>query len=136
MGGLDTQYIHIKPRIIAEKFIENDGGDLYDYKIFCFDGVPKIILHIEERYTDKDERMFFYDTDWNLLPFNINVPLEKDVHLPRPENLADASLNLPSHQQNLLLRKLRRPLPSLLPILFGPRLKPFGRNAAFNFVRR
>lgn len=33
MGGLDVQYIHIKPRIIAEKFIENDGGDLYDYKI-------------------------------------------------------------------------------------------------------
>ena len=47
--------IHIS-RIIAEKFIENDGGDLYDYKIFCFDGEPKIILHIEERYTDKEER--------------------------------------------------------------------------------
>lgn len=86
MGGLDVQYIHIKPRIIAEKFIENDGGDLYDYKIFCFDGEPKIILHIEERYTDKEERMFFYDTQWNQLPFNINVPLEM-VDIPKPENL-------------------------------------------------
>lgn len=87
MGGLDVQYIHIKPRIIAEKFIENDGGDLYDYKFFCFNGEPKIILHIEERYTDKEERMFFLDTDWNQLPFNINVPLELDVPLPRPKNL-------------------------------------------------
>ena len=87
MGGLDVQYIHIKPRIIAEKFIENDGGDLYDYKIFCFNGEPKIILHIEERYTDKEERMFFLDTDWNQLPFNINVPLELDADLPRPANL-------------------------------------------------
>ena len=87
MGGLDVQYIHIKPRIIAEKFIENGGGDLYDYKIFCFNGEPKIILHIEERYTDKEERMFFLDTDWNQLPFNINVPLELDADLPRPANL-------------------------------------------------
>ena len=87
MGGLDVQYIHIKPRIIAEKFIENDGGDLYDYKIFCFNGEPKIILHIEDRYTDKEERMFFLDTDWNQLPFNINVPLELDADLPRPANL-------------------------------------------------
>ena len=86
MGGLDVQYIHIKPRIIAEKFIENDGGDLYDYKFFCFDGEPKIILHILERYTDKEERMIFYDTGWNLLPFNINVPLEQP-DLPRPKNL-------------------------------------------------
>ena len=57
------------------------------YKFFCFNGEPKIILHIEERYTDKEERMFFLDTDWNQLPFNINVPLELDVPLPRPKNL-------------------------------------------------
>lgn len=86
MGGLDVQYIHIKPRILVEKFIENDGGDLYDYKFFCFNGEPKIILHILERYTDKEERMIFYDTDWNLMPFNINVPLEQP-ELPRPKNL-------------------------------------------------
>ena len=87
MGGLDVQYVHIKPRIIAEKFIENDGGDLYDYKFFCSSYSWSIILHIEERYTDKEERMFFLDTDWNQLPFNINVPLELDVPLPRPKNL-------------------------------------------------
>lgn len=87
MGGLDVQYIHIKPRIIVEKFIENDGGDLYDYKFFCFDGEPKVILHILERYTDKDERMVFYDPDWNPLPFNINVPREENPDLPRPPHL-------------------------------------------------
>lgn len=31
--------------------------------------------------------MFFLDTDWNQLPFNINVPLELDADLPRPANL-------------------------------------------------
>ena len=60
--------------------------DLYDYKIFCFNGEPKIILHILERYTDKEERMIFYDAGWNLLPFNINVPLEQP-DIPRPQNL-------------------------------------------------
>ena len=28
--------------------------------------------------------MFFYDTQWNQLPFNINVPLEM-VDIPKPE---------------------------------------------------
>lgn len=30
--------------------------------------------------------MIFYDADWNLLPFNINVPLEQP-DIPRPQNL-------------------------------------------------
>ncbi len=81
------QYIHIEPSIIAEKFIENDGGDLYDYKIFCFDGEPKIILYIEERYTDKDERMFFLTPTGTSCPStSMFTPLELD-DIPRPENL-------------------------------------------------
>ena len=87
MGGLDVQYIHIKPRILVEKFIENDGGDLYDYKFCCFDGEPKVIIHIMERYTERDERIICFDTDWNLLPFNIFTPLEQPDNIPRPKNL-------------------------------------------------
>ena len=31
--------------------------------------------------------MFFLDTDWNQLPFNINVPLELDADLPARRTL-------------------------------------------------
>ena len=67
-GGLELQYEHIQPKIIAEQFIENDGGDLYDYKLCCFDGEPKVIIYIMNRYVDADERIICFDTDWNVLP--------------------------------------------------------------------
>lgn len=87
MGGLDLQYKHIQPKIIIEKYIENNGGDLYDYKFFCFNGEPKIILYVTGRYTDEHEHMIFYDTDWNLQPFNYDTPLEQPQDIPRPANL-------------------------------------------------
>ena len=87
MGGLDRQYEKIRPRIIIEQYIENNGGDLYDYKFFCFHGEPRLILYITDRYTDGQERMIFYDTDWNLQPFNYDMPLEQPQDIPRPKNL-------------------------------------------------
>ena len=87
LGGLELQYEHIKPKILAEQFIENDGGDLYDYKFCCFDGEPKVIIYIMNRYVDADERIVCFDTDWNLLPFNIFTPLEQPDDIPRPKNL-------------------------------------------------
>lgn len=35
-GRFGFQYLNIKPKIIAEKYLENIDGDLYDYKIFLF----------------------------------------------------------------------------------------------------
>lgn len=86
-GGLELQYEHIQPKIIAEQFIENDGGDLYDYKLCCFDGEPKVIIYIMNRYVDADERIICFDTDWNVLPFNLFTPLEQPDDIPRPKNL-------------------------------------------------
>src|SRR5690606_7545301 len=37
-------YKNLKPRIIAEEYIENSQGDLVDYKLYCFDGEPKIVF--------------------------------------------------------------------------------------------
>ena len=86
-GGLELQYEHIQPKIIAEQFIENDGGDLYDYKLCCFGGEPKVIIYIMNRYVDADERIICFDTDWNVLPFNLFTPLEQPDDIPRPKNL-------------------------------------------------
>ena len=37
-NSLELQYINIKPRIMAEKYFDKNKGDLYDYKVYCFDG--------------------------------------------------------------------------------------------------
>ena len=55
-----------KPRIIVEKFLEDNKikNDLYDYKVFCFNGEPKYIHVHCGRYTEHKRNI--YDIDWNL----------------------------------------------------------------------
>lgn len=63
-------YKDIIPRFIAEKMLVNDnGGDLADYKIFCFNGVPKILFYASNRQNAKHDPPFFdyYDMQLNKL---------------------------------------------------------------------
>lgn len=53
-----------KPRIIIEDYIEShDDKQLRDYKVFCFNGVPRLIRIDTDRFTD--HKMDFFDTNWN-----------------------------------------------------------------------
>lgn len=57
-------YKNVIPRIIAEEYIEMpDGKEMIDYKIYCFNGVPKYIQVIQNRATD--ETIDFFDIRWN-----------------------------------------------------------------------
>lgn len=64
-------YKNVKPRIIAEKYMEDRKSDfkegLIDYKFFCFDGEPKYCQVIRGRFSN--ETIDFYDLEWNHLPF-------------------------------------------------------------------
>lgn len=80
--GLELHYKDIKPLIIAEKYIENDNQDLYDYKIWCFDGKAKYIQFLSER--KEGLKMVFYDTEWNKQDFVYSYPRnEKDIEKPK-----------------------------------------------------
>ena len=60
-------YKNIKPRIIVEQYmVDESGTELKDYKFFCFNGIPKMLLIVSGR--GKDQRQDFYDMDFNLLP--------------------------------------------------------------------
>jgi hypothetical protein len=64
--SLEYHYSLIKPRIIVEEYIENKVGELpLDYKIYCFHGVPKLVLVCSER--NSDIKLDFFDLDWNRL---------------------------------------------------------------------
>ena len=71
-------YKNIMPRIIAQKFMVDDSGSgLKDYKIFCFNGEPKLVQVDIDRY-GADHRMNFYSTNWDFIPlmhFRPNAPL-------------------------------------------------------------
>ncbi len=75
-----------KPRIIVEKFIESKE-DLKDFKVFCFDGVPKIIGVYSNRFNGTLCQEL-YDTEWNLINEHTgNYRLPKEL-TQKPENLS------------------------------------------------
>ena len=60
-------YKNVRPRIIAEKYMEDESGELRDYKVFCFNGTPKIFLLYKDRYDDKKMTIDFFDEQRNWL---------------------------------------------------------------------
>lgn len=88
LAGREWPYKDIPRKIIAEKYMENDSGDeLTDYKVFCFNGEPKIVLVCAERFTDAGLRENFYDLNWNLI--NIQRPKHPNTKysICKPESL-------------------------------------------------
>lgn len=77
-------YGKIRPRVIVERFIESDGP-LKDYKVFCFNGEPKMIRVDTDRFTN--HKMAFYDCDWNRIKgVEMGYP-ESDEEIEKPECL-------------------------------------------------
>ena len=83
--GLELHYANINRKILAEQYIENDSGDLYDYKFWCFDGKVKYIQFLSERNTN-GLKMAFYDRNWNKQNFVYSYPLDTKT-IEKPDNL-------------------------------------------------
>jgi len=82
----EKQYKNIKPRIIAEKLmIDESGGDLKDYKIFCFNGKPKIIQVDFDRFTNHKRN--FYSLEWDYQPLSVKFPTDPNVIIQKPKCL-------------------------------------------------
>ena len=81
LHGFEIQYRDVKPKIIAEQFMEDSQGNFDDYKIHCFDGEPKFISVMSEHST----RRTYYDAAWKRLPFYDKFPVS-EVDLPKPQN--------------------------------------------------
>ena len=60
-------YKNVPKRIIVERFMTNNGKDLEDYKIHCFNGEPKFILVCSNRYGDGAMIDDFYTPEWELM---------------------------------------------------------------------
>lgn len=84
---IEYQYKDIKPLIFAERFLcPNDGGDLRDYKFFCFDGIPKVVQVDCNRHQEHQRN--FYDLDWNRLEFtSLYPPYARTIQKPEKLDL-------------------------------------------------
>lgn len=83
----ESFYGKVRPRIIVEKFLGDESGEEpADYKVFCFNGEPKIIDVHTGRFTNHTRN--FYDLEWNLLKgVRMNYPCDENAAIPKPEEL-------------------------------------------------
>lgn len=65
--GREKPYKNVRPRILAEKFMVDESGELIDYKVHNFNGVPKFVLVCSERFAKSGLKEDFYDVEWNHL---------------------------------------------------------------------
>ncbi len=83
--GREWVYKNVKPRIIAEKFMEDEStNELRDYKFFCFNGVAKVLFIASERQNKETETKFdFFDMEFNHLDIRNGHPnAEKTIEKP------------------------------------------------------
>jgi len=87
--GQEWAYKDVTPRLIAEKFIKQDGqNSLIDYKFYCFNGVVKFVeAHLDRAQSHKRS---FYDLKFNKLPYRI-VSLNKTIsqEIKKPNNFEE-----------------------------------------------
>jgi len=84
-------YKDIQPRLIIEQYLSDSTGNTpNDYKIFCFDGKPKLIQVDYNRLADHKRN--YYDTAWRQKPIIKEYP-PNDVKEEKPANL-DEMLDL------------------------------------------
>ncbi len=100
--GREWPYKHIKPRIICEKYMMDDEiGELRDYKLMCFNGEVKCSFVCLNRKSESGLNVDFYDLSWNLMPFerkysNSKSYLKKPINYNKMIELAEKlSNNLP-----------------------------------------
>ena len=89
-NGFELHYSAIKPKRIAEIYIEAVDAAAIDYKFICCDGEP-ILCWVTNKYLDVHKRSFYRMPNWDLL----NVELkdggaELDTQgVPRPQKLEE-----------------------------------------------
>ena len=81
---MELQYEDIVPKVFAEEYIESSGGDVYDYKIYCYDGEPLYTQLLCDRAVGL--RMAYFDNEWNKQGFRNSQHAFIVENLERPGN--------------------------------------------------
>lgn len=95
---LKTDYFHtgrqwgykgIRPRIICEKYLENEEfGELIDYKFYCYHGRPEVLFVCTGRYGNRGLRYNAYDMNWKRIHTCKGKP-SSDLAVEKPDTFDD-----------------------------------------------
>lgn len=80
-------YKNVKPRIIAEQYIEEcSGADLIDYKFYCFNGEPRFLYVSQGLAHDETACINYVTLEWEKAEFKRNDYQEFKTLPPKPQN--------------------------------------------------
>ena len=80
-------YKNVKPRILAEKYVVDESGELRDYKFTCTDGTAHNVMLCMGRNSG-DTKFYFFDRGWNLLRINKRgKDAPEGFTVPKPQNV-------------------------------------------------
>ena len=80
-------YYDVKPRFIAEKYLEFERGEDFDYKFFCFNGIPKTILVCKDRFTKEGMSEDFFTSSWEHIDVRRPEVRNSEVRIDEPSEL-------------------------------------------------
>ena len=107
-GQREWPYKNVKPRIIAEQYMEDrQTKELRDYKFFAFNGEVKALFIATERGNKEETKFDFFDDDFKHLPFtnghpNADILPEKPIQFEHMKRLAEKlSINFPEIRVDL-----------------------------------
>lgn len=91
--GREWPYKDIKPRIIAEKYIDKPGDEagqfsgIQDYKLFTFRGKTQVILVCSDRFGENGLTEDFFDINWKHLDIKRLKTENSSKSISKPQNL-------------------------------------------------
>lgn len=94
MSGREYPYKNVSRKIIVEEYMTDESGEeLKDYKVFNFNGIPKMIQVDYDRF--RCHKRNLYTTEWDYIPASIEFPTDPDHRIEKPQCL-DQMLKLAS----------------------------------------
>ena len=74
-------YKNVRPRVIAEMLLGKETDEIDDYKVHCFNGIPKMTLVCSDRHSLSGMTEDFYDNNWKHLNLKRpGVPNSTKIH--------------------------------------------------------
>ncbi len=84
--GREWPYKNVRRKIFAEEFLSSDSTTgINDYKVFVFNGKPRIIQVDFDRFLDHKRNI--YDTNWNYVECELEYPTHPEISIDKPHNL-------------------------------------------------
>lgn len=86
--GREWPYKGVKPRIIAEEYMENEySASLRDYKFYCFNGIPQFLYLSEGMENHSTAHISYVNLDWTFAKYRRNDYQPFDKLPPKPVHL-------------------------------------------------